>query len=360
MDSGRREQIREHYKNFSTTVVLLDDRLDCVYCNKPSVMPEGHSLKPYMQKDIEIPIIGTVNVMIILNGVSYCGRFEQFEEGLIKCEMFDSNTLQTMAERTDFFGKWEKFLLLAMQGVSRLRSLTSTFKDAIDNDVRVYPEIWREYSLLLSCLDPAVNNAFQYNTMLCKAPDFQQVNAVTMVKGIVERCNTILSKCGRCIDLVCDIDNIYIRADKRYAFNALVNLIHNALVYSRRDHVPVVSLTKVEKDGREYVFLKTLNKTALYNENFGDDFNSGFYRLGFGLKIIKRFAEHAGGEYIENISENLANIGVLIPAIIPAINVPDDGELTLENGSDERYETGIPDLLDIKMREIVDFFGVIT
>lgn len=356
MDSPCREQIKEHYKHYSTFVVLLNGKLECVYCNRPSVLSEGDSLKPYMQKDIGIPVMGAVNIMIMLNGVSYCGRFEQIEEDLIKCELFDSDDLQTMAERTDFFGKGVKFLFSAMQGVSQLRGLTNIFKDAIDNNVEVYNDIWREYSQVLSCLSSAVNNAFEYTFMLSKAPDFQPVNVVSMVKSIVERCNTILSKCGRCIDFVYDLDKVYISADRRYAFNALVNLIHNALVYSPKNFVPVVSLTAVNKDGREYVFLKASNETALYNENIGDSFNSGFYRLGFGMKIIRHFAEQADGEYIENISENWANIGVLIPTI----SVSGDGEFTLECGETERYDTGIPDLLEVKMQEIVDFFGVIT
>ena len=356
MDSVRREQIKEHYKYFSNPVVLLNNKLECVYCNKPSILPEGHLLKLNMQKDIEIPITGTVNVMIMLNGVSYCGRFEQFEEELIKCELFDSDDVQTMAEHTDFFGKGEKFLFSAMQGVSQLSGLTTTLRDAADNNDEVFSRICSEYSQVLSCLGSAVKNAYEYNTMLSRAPDFQPINAVTLVKGIVERCNAILLKCGRCIDFVYDLDKMYINADKRYAFNALVNLIHNALVYSPRDCVPVISLTTVNKDGEKYVFLKASNETALYNDNIGDRFNSGFYRLGFGLKIIKHFAEQAGGEYIESISEKWANIGVLIPAL----NVADDEEFTLENGEVERYDTGIPDLLDVKMWEIVDFFGVIT
>lgn len=355
MDSLRREQIKEHYKNFSNPVVLLNSKLECVYCNKPSVMPEGRLLKLYMQKDIEIPVTGAVNMMIMLNGVSYCGRFEQLEEELIKCELFDSDDLQAMAEQTDFFGRGEKFLFSAMNGVSRLRNLTSTFKDALENNVDV-SGFAGEYSRVLWCLSSAMNNAYEYNTMLSKSPDLQPVNALLMIKGIVERCNTILSKCGRCIDFIYDLDTEYINADKRYAFNALVNLIHNALVYSPSDCVPIVSLTSVNKDGKEYVFLKASNETALYNESFGDGFNSGFYRLGFGMKIVKLFAEQAGGEYIENISENWANIGVLIPAL----GISADGEFTLENGYVERYDTGIPDLLDVKMQEIVDFFGIIT
>ena len=355
MDSLRREQIKEHYKNFSNPVVLLNSELECVYCNNPLVMPEGRLLKQYMQKDIEIPVTGTVNVMIMLNGVSYCGRFEQLEEELIKCELFDSDNLQVMAEQTDFFGRGEKFLLSAMNGVSRLRNLTSAFKDAVDNNADVSGFVG-EYSRVLWCLSSVMGNAYEYNAMLGNAPDLQPVNAVLMIKGIVERCNTILSKCGRCIDFIYDLDKEYINADKRYAFNALVNIIHNALVYSPRDCVPVVSLTSVNKDGREYVFLKATNETALYNDNFGDGFNSGFFRLGFGMKIIKLFAEQAGGEYIENFTENRANIGVLIPAL----GISADGEFTLENGYVERYDTGIPDLLDVKMQEIVDFFGIIT
>ncbi len=356
MDVLRREQIKERYKHYSTLVIFLNRELECVYSNKPLVFIEGNSLKPYMQKDIEIPIKGAVNIMIMLNGVSYCGRFEQIEDDLIKCEMFDSGDLQEMAEKTDFFGKGEKFLFSAMQGVSRLRSLTRTFRDAIDNNAAVYSAIWKEYYLIISCLSSAINNAFEYNTMLSKAPNFQTVNVVSMVRDIVERCNIILSKCERCIDFIYDLDKVYISADKRYAFNALVNLIHNALVYSPKDFVPIISLTALEKNDRKYVFLKVSNDNVLCDENAGDGFNSGFFRLGFGLKIIKHFAEQAGGEYIENISEDRANIGVLIPTT----TVSDDGEFTFECDNADRYDTGIPDLLEVKMQEIVDFFDVIT
>lgn len=355
MDGLRTEQIKEHYKNFPTPVIILDKELNCAYCNKPSVLPEGTSMKLYMQKDIDIPVVGVVNVMIMLNGVSYCGRFEQYEE-YIKCELFDSDDIQAMAEKTDFFGKGEKFLYSAMQSVSRLRGLTNTFRNAIDNKAEVFPELCSEYFKVLSCLSSAVNNAFEYNTMLSKAPEPQPVNVVVMVRGIVERCNTILSKCGRCIDFIYDLDNLYISADKRYAFNALVNLIHNALVYSPRDCVPVVSLTALKKDGKDYVFLKASNETALFDENACDGFNSGFYRLGFGKKMIKLFAEQSDGEYIENITGDRANIGVLLPLL----NVSRTAALTLECDEVERYDTGIPDLLDVKMQEVTDFFGVIT
>lgn len=355
MDSQRREQIKEHYKYYSTPIALLNKDLECIYTNKPLILPIGGSLKLYMQRDLVFPLNGIECMMITLNGTPYCGRFEEIEDDLLKCELFNSNMLQSMAEHTDFYGKGTKFLLSVEQGISKLRNLTKSFSDAIDHNEKDYSGLCRGYYETLSFLSSAVNNVFEYNTMLSRAPDIRPIEVVAMVKGIVDRCNAILTKCGRYIDFVYDIKKMYINADTRYAFNALVNLIHNALVYSPRDFVPVISLTMTVNDDVKYVFLKAVNETALYSDkSFEDDFNSGFYRLGFGKKIIRRFAEQALGLYIENISDKWASIGVMIPAI-------DDfeyGHLTFENGVVGHYNTGIPDLLDVKMQEVVELFIV--
>jgi len=356
LDTLRREQIKEHYRHFPNPVALLNKQLECIYCNKPLIIPDGTPLKPHMQTDLDIPVTGIINVIVILNGVSYCGRFEQFEDDLIKCELFDSEILQAMAEQTDFFGKCEKFLFSTEQGISQLRSLTNTFRDAVDNKAKDYSGLCRQYSAVISCLGSAVDNVFEYNNMLSKAPVPQPIDIVAMVNDIVERCNVILTKCGRCIDYVCDLEKMYINADKRYAFNALVNLIHNALVYSPRDCVPIVLLTLYDTDGLNYAYLKVTNETTLYGDKLNDSFNSGFYRLGFGRKIIQRFTEQAGGRYVEDISENWATIGVLIPEY----DAFEDGEYIFENGVFSSYNTGIPDLLDTKMQEVVELFGVIT
>ena len=74
--------------------------------------------------------------------------------------------------------------------------------------------------------------------------------------------------------------------------------------------------------------------------------------LGLGIPIIERFAEEANGTSYIGKKGNKFYAGVKLPEYLP-----DSPSFTTFNTVYRFYDTGIPDIVEIKMREVIDFFG---
>ena len=288
--------------------------------------------------------------MFVMDGVTYGARIYPLDDELALCELFDSDAVLRIAENTDFRERITPLFNAVEHNTSRLWKTLFAMIDGLANNEDVSDFAVKFYDCI-SDLSSVVKNVSEYSLMFTHiSPAI--IDVVSLTDGIVNRCNTILAKCGRCIRYVCECDRLYITADMRHAVTALANSLQNALLYSPRDCVPVLSLVRLTENGESFVYLQLVNDSALFIDKGENDIDFGYQRVGFGIPIIKRFAEETGGSFFLDTSGKTVKLGIKLPeadaSAVKGLRVEDYGYTY--------YDTGIPDIVDVKMREVVNLF----
>lgn len=359
MEKVVRDAIKKFCAGFSNPVAVIDSAIMCVYSNRPNLIPIDLSLAEMFTKPVKLPLEGVCNTSALINGVEYCVRMMPFEDDVIICEFIDWNMALDITGNSDIYGK-----LLPV--VDELRRDVSS--------------LWRNYDILrgrleadenggaarcalgienyLTCLDSVISNISEYvNIMFRYEPSDTLIDINTLLAGLIGRCNTVLSGCGRYVDFVSEPGTIYIRAHQRHVICAVVNAVQNALLYSPRDCVPYVTLCREDpNDPCGNVILQILNDNALYNDCVSvGEWNVNSRRLGFGIPIIKRFAELAGGSF--SLSEENGMVRTVIK--LPIVEQPSErlGIGVLSSSHFVYYKSGIPDLLELRMSEVNMLFA---
>ena len=199
-------------------------------------------------------------------------------------------------------------------------------------------------------------NAFNYAEMLYRTQRETVVDAGELCENLAKRCNAALAKCGRRIEALIDPGSLYIYADSRRAVVALVNAVQNALLYSPKETEPILTVCYRESRGRKFVEIRVVNESSMFSsKDFSGsvDVNFSYQRMGYGIPIIKRFAQVSGGWF--DMTEENGRVTVTIS--LPAAHYGSGAELPLRKPSAAQYDTGIPDFTEIMMREVVQFFG---
>ena len=356
MDTARKEELKKFCNVFSNPVVIMDNTFRCAYSNKPKLIPQESSMKSIFQKSIVLPLDKVYVTMAFVKGVFYSVRIVPLDDELYICDFFDQNTILSFAENTDVYDKIlpiindvEYNTAALWRGYNVLRSKLES--EQHDDDRRCA----LEFEKYLTSLNSVTKNLSEYFNMLFYTPGSNSVvDLAAIMTGVVERCNTILLVSGRYIDLVCELKEIYINAEARHVICAVVNALQNALMYSPRDCIPYVTLYQ-PSDAKNCVVLQILNDSLMYvDQRSGEELGKNFdhQRLGYGIPIIKRFAELAGGSF-EFHEEN----GKVLTAVtLPLVKAPAIG--VLKSSEYVYYKTEIPDILELKMLEVNDLFRV--
>ncbi|MDE7362900.1 MAG: hypothetical protein K2N38_13310 [Oscillospiraceae bacterium] len=347
MDSDRRKSLKAILKRLENPAAILDKELKCVCSNRPAIFQEGSDLAEYFQGDIRPPVERTVQTMFTVSGKSYCARLFSLGEDMLLCELFGADALMDMAEKTDLYQKTLPFFNAVEYSTAKLWQTLFAMKDCIKNGGDIKGFDGRFY-YLVSELSSVVKNGYEYSLMLTRR-DLSIINIVSLAEGLVNRCNTILAECGRCVKFISDTEKLLVAADSRHAVTALTNSIQNALLYSPRDCVPVMTISRCTENGRSCVFIQLVNDSSLFIEE-NDETEFRFRRAGSGIPIIKRFAEEADGRFFLDSNGQIVKLGIVIPEAKPDVN------MTVEEGGYSYYDTGIPDIVEVKMREVIRLF----
>lgn len=357
MENAVKEAIKKLFGGLSNPAALMDNRFVCVYSNNPKLLPHNKSMIAVFQKIVVLPITKTHITMAMLNGCFYGVKIVPFDEGLNFCEFFDSVELLSLAENTDVYDK----LLPVINGVeyntaALWRGYSNLKSRLVDEDYEGAPGCAAEMEKYLVGLNSYTKNISEYLNMLFYTPKTRQtLNLAPIMMGIVGRCNTILAASNRYVDYICEESMILINAESRHVVVAVVNALQNALMYSTRDCIPYVTLFKPDIKDCGYAVLKILNNSAMYIEDKkgGEtEFNFRHQRPGYGIPIIKRFAELAGGSFSMREENGMISTEITLP-LIESMN----GNIGVFNSSRYVYfKTDIPDILDLKMLEINELF----
>ena len=358
MDTAHKEELKKFCNGFSNPVAIMDNKFRCAYSNKPKLIPPESSMMSIFQKTVVLPLDTVHITMAVIKGCFYSARLVPLDEEMYICEFFDQNTVLSIAENINIYDKIlpivndiEYNTAALWRGYSVLRSRLEA--DENSNEIRCALQIER----YLTSLSSVIKNASEYANMLLYSPSSNAVvDLAPLMRDMVERCNTILTVSERYIDFVCELKEVYINAEYRHAVCAVVNALQNALMYSPRDCIPYVTLYK-PIDREDCIILQILNDNLMYvDQNRGEEPGKNFdhQRLGYGIPIIKRFAELAGGSFEFGEKDGKVRTAIIFPITeAPAVK---KGIGVLHSSQNVYYKTDIPDIVALKMLEVNELF----
>lgn len=357
MEKTARDAIKRFCDGFSNPAVVMDSTFMCLYSNRPKLIPPDSSLAAVFIKTVFLPVKSTQTSSAAINGKGYCVRMMPLDEGMCICEFIEAAAVLEFAENTDIYGMLLPIVNELDYDSSALWRSCDILRSKLDTE-----ESGAECALgiekYLTRMSSVIGSVSEYvNIMFSASSDTSVIDINTLLAGLIGRCNTVLSDCGRYVDYVSEPGSVYIRSHQRHVICAVVNAIQNALMYSPRECVPYVTLCR--EDPTEFcgnVILQIVNDSALYNDGGADgEWNMNSQRLGFGIPIIKRFAELAGGNF--SLGEENGKVRAVIK--LPIAELPTDryGIGVLSSSQFVYYKTGIPDILELKMREINMLFA---
>lgn len=360
MDTVLKENIRKLCDCLSDPTAVMDNSFNCLYSNCPRLICPEKSMMSIFLKKLVLPIKETHITMSCIKGTFYGVRIIPMGE-LNICEFFNQSTLLSLAENTNIYDK----LIPIIKGVEYntaaiwrgYSSLCSRLKsEQHDEDLQCAVGLER----YLICLNSVTKNIAEYANMLLHTnlTENNPINLKQLAMEIVERSNTILLTSGRYIDIVCDQDEVYIKAEARHTICALVNALQNALLYSPRECVPYFTIHNQNVNSKRTARIQILNDNIMYvDQKHGERVGVNFdhQRLGYGIPIIKRFAEMMGGSFELEENNGRVRLTVDIPAVANPYTAMGIG--IINTGKYFHYNTDIPDIIELKMSEVNEMFA---
>lgn len=359
MERSRREELKRYFGKTKEPVAIVDKHLICVYSNRPRLLPADTSIAKVFSGDTAGLLSEPGAKMASINGCFYSVRITPIEEELYVCDFFDLSAIISLAGNTDIYNRIFPIVDAVEYNTAALWRGLSTLKSKLRDNECGCLECAADMEKRLVSLSSCSKNISEYMNMLNFTPrGVSAINLVPLAADIVKRCNTVLSDMGRTVDYICDEQELYINAQARHVLSALVNAIQNALVYSTRDCVPVLTLSKQNNTETGEAVIVLVNNSSLYIERESGEepsVNLSGQRLGYGIPIIKRFAELSGGTFELHEANGQFTAVIELPLV---------DEQTLKNktpmlssGGYVYYQTDIPDIIGLKMREVIDLFG---
>lgn len=351
----------EIIQNFQTVfegspreLALLDHNFSCLWATETAPINAGDSMEELLIGSFPAKIEKPTTLPCFINREHICAMVSPVQD-LYMCEFFNADHAVSIYEMTDCFT--DNFALFtAMEYcLGQLWCSEEKFRKLLPNDRYDALDLLNRYHDALFKITSLESNLFEYTNML-NSPVIPIVFDISrLCSDIVTRCNMILAKCDRRIQLLTEAGlYVFVSADSRHATFALANALQNAMLYSPYNTEPTLVVYKETIENRDYAVIKICNDNMIFRkEDFSDEYpNFTHQRTGMGKRIIRRFAEQSRGSF-DIISDKDSFTAILrLPAI--------DEDLLefnrLEDVKTYYYKSGVPDLIDMKMQEVVDIF----
>lgn len=340
----------KHISTKDRPLFLLDGGLCCVFSSDESMIKTGTSMLTALRREVPLPITQAVDELVFINRQFYCAMLTPVQmngEPYYICEIVDKYRAVGLFSNTDAgadsFGTYKTMEYNISQMWQTLKQLDE--KDDID------AELLGELRSSVYKLSACVKNGSQYVESIFSEEHNTLFDMNKLCTHLAERCNAVLAKCGRGIDVLCSSENIFVHLDSRRTIVAMVNAVQNALLYSPADDVPLIVVDTED----ECAVVRVENNNISYSDDeFSDsrDVTMSYQRTGFGIPIMRSFAERAGG----SCSLEYAGGRAVLTLKLPLATEEEIACYHLEERFVGVYKTGLPDFLDIRMQEVVHIF----
>lgn len=341
-------------------VVCLDNRFRVI--SGGGVLEPGECVLKHVRETIPEPLSVVMEATLYINEQFYCLRLHPIKNASGESEAYigelmTSEAARSIMERTD--GPSD---ILPLYNAVEMNS-AAIWKHAAS--LRYEMVRTKDYTRLsevlgietaMSNLASVCENAFNYAEMMYRSQRESVIDVSELCENLARRCNAALAKCGRRIETLVEPGALYIYADSRRAVVALVNALQNALLYSPQESEPILTVCYREERGRKFVQIRVVNESSMFSsKDFSGnvEVNFSYQRLGYGIPIIKRFAQVSGGWF--DMTEENGRVTVTIS--LPSAHRGTGPELQFRSPGAAQYDTGIPDFTELMMREVVQFFG---
>ncbi len=322
-------------------VFVLDETRRCILSGCPERLAVGESIDDFLL----LPHTdGGVHESSMLRlGRTFCVRYMDVTDGTVG-EILGGNEMSMLMQLTDgvrnhaaFHSAMEYDLSLLWEKKNQLHRLISS--DAAE-------ELFGQMEKALYRVSAGSRNSYEYSGLMYAAAQRTVVDIARLCRELVTRCNSALSDVGRSIILRCaEGERMYIRSTARSALAAMLNAVQNALLYSPRESVPVLELTR---DGR-HIRIEISNVNALFGR---EDAAQASIRGGYGIPILRRFAALTEGE----LSLSLSGQRAVVSLCIPSASEEEMAEYALEEAAVHEFREDIPDYIALRMMQVADMY----
>lgn len=354
MDYNELEFIKSFCQGFVNPVILFNKKWEIIFCNKRNFLAPDTTLQDLTMGEEE-KLKSHHSFFMTVNGRQYCSRVSLHGD-LYLCELFSSEDWFELADKTGIYEKLLPFINNFEHNIAVMCNSISNLNRKLESEER-YDDMKQLADIQRSAmyLDAAGKNIFEYANMFFPKNSAKKIDTYALVDGIINRCNIILEGCCRRIDFLAEKDDYFIRANQRHCITVLINALQNALLYSPIDSCPIVTLSKSVYNDAPCAVLRVSNKCVVRSDESGKepDLNFSCQRIGCGIPIIKRFTEESGGEFTMEEKNGIMTVTLKLPIIVSEKS----GEIVLEESEYAYYDTGIPDIVELKMFEVLSFFG---
>ncbi len=351
--------LKEIYGGQSRAAALLDRTLACTWSGSPELFSEGMALQNIVRDKLDYPMHSVTLLRVLIRDEFYCARITPLKNEFgdpwqYICEFIGGDEAVRIAADTDLLAKVMPVFNALEYNLAGLWKSTNALKQLHPADEET--EQIAAAQRAISNIGSVTKNAYEYTNMVFGERDAVTLDAAALSATLIKRCNAALAKCGRRVEFLCDEGGLFINADCKHAIAALVNAVQNALLYSPRESVPMLAVYRINSGRRSFVEFKFTNDNIMFTEkDFSEDVNVNFsyQRIGWGIPIIRRFAEESGGRFYMEDDGGRMCVKLTLPSPISELSA----DVALEQYSYVYYDTGIPDIVETKMREVAEFFG---
>jgi len=291
---------------------VLDSVLRCV-CGG-DIVKEGMQLSDMLHEHLRLPVKSFAESTFTHDGHFYCARVYSLSDSseYYLCEVLGQSEAVSIMEKTD--GAVELLSLCSSMdyGLNEMHDsieiLRCTLRD--NGDMEKFLSVCG-FERSLMRLSASVKNLTEYSRLMYAPPERVLFDAEHLCEKLTERCNAVLAKCGRYIEMYGEGKGIYICADGRQAVIALANAIQNALLYSPKDTVPRLTVRRLDSRTAE---IAVVNEDIMFTrEDFSGAMDFAYQRAGCGLAVIRRFAELSHGSCELVRKDGIASLTLKLP-----------------------------------------------
>lgn len=354
MDCEQLEHVKKYCDSFENPTALLCGDLICKYCNKENFLKKDAMLACYLLEIIPSPPKKQVNALAMINGVYYSCRITPMWDEWLFCEFFTAQDVMGIAGHSDIHSYFSIALSQIQRNIAVLWRNISKLENSY-HEKGMTEELEEIFGLKknLTVMRSATLGVEAYMDMFNPQIEPRKVDFYAILEAVINRCNSRLSSIDRCIELVPSNIGAFIYSTDQFVINAIVSVLQNALLYSKKDCVPIVSVRREQDLDKSFVVIRVLNDTELFiNEKAGETVEMNFcsQRLGLGIPTLKRFAEISHGSFSMETKGGKVCVEIKLPEYI----LPNSSYLTFEQCGYSFYDCGIPDYIDSMLTDVIE------